>query len=106
MIAPSGATWNSSSPLRDHSKIVNRRNMWMIQRCQHFGLALKTGYAAGIATRLLGQYFDGNVTLQLGIPRPVQGPSRGTITCASRGPCPSNSAKRSVAARVCLQAWR
>ena len=47
---------NQESRISKLRKIVNRRNMWMIQRCQHFGLALKTGNAAGIATRLLGQY--------------------------------------------------
>jgi hypothetical protein len=51
--------------------VVDRSNARMVQRRQHFSLALKTHHPFGIAGECLGQHLDRHFTLQLRIARTV-----------------------------------
>ena len=49
-------------------KIVDRRNVRMIQRRQNFGLALKPAHSRGIMRKLLWQDLDRDLAFQLRVP--------------------------------------
>ena len=46
---------------------VDVRDVGMVERCQHFGLALESRHALAVIRKCLGQHLDRNLAFQLGI---------------------------------------
>jgi len=50
---------------------MDHRDVCVIERSENFSLALESGYSFLIARKLVGQHFDRNLALQLGVARAV-----------------------------------